>query len=122
MVARRTYGKEFKIEVFRLLGLGDKPATQLAHAGVVAAPVEFSHHRAPQAPFTQSSMGTAHLSRPQPCEDPMPDPSGAIIPLVAHGGRFHNPPSRAESGSVTRSYKSLHIWGGSINRIITATV
>jgi len=81
MVARRTYGKEFKIEAIRLLGHGEKPATQHAHAGVVAAPVEFSHHRAPQAPFTQSSMGTAHLSRPQPCEDLIPGPVRLHHPL-----------------------------------------
>ena len=28
MVTRRTYSKEFKIEAVRLLGLGEKPATQ----------------------------------------------------------------------------------------------
>ena len=30
MVTRRTYSKEFKIEAVRLLGLGEKPAAQLA--------------------------------------------------------------------------------------------
>ena len=30
MVTRRTYSKEFKIEAVRLLGLGEKPASQLA--------------------------------------------------------------------------------------------
>lgn len=31
MVTRRTYSKSFKIEAVRLLGLGEKPASQLAH-------------------------------------------------------------------------------------------
>lgn len=47
MATRKTYSKAFKIQAVRLLGLGDKPASQLAHGSWSSIRLGFAPYNDP---------------------------------------------------------------------------